>query len=225
MLFRSIKGKKILIDRVEGKKDLLIIIRTCSRKTETLTRTIESMNSVGFEDPIILNDDRNLGSFWSFQESMKIATEKHTGWVMICEDDVLFCDSSKSIVDEIKIEKNQTISLFCTELQNQFLEGDGWNLIERGDLDGSLVYLAHTETLSKILNSKTFREWKLRDRADKAYTEACRELSLEIITHRPSLVQHIGETSTINPHRMLDFRRQSFNWRQSFTKEQEKRVK
>jgi hypothetical protein len=212
----QIKGKKILIDRVEGKKDLLIIIRTCSRKTETLTRTIESMNSVGFEDPIILNDDRNLGSFWSFQESMKIATEKHTGWVMICEDDVLFCRSIKRILNEIKIEPFQTVSLFCTDLQNKFLEGDKWNLIKSGDLDGSLAYLVHTEALIKILNSRTFRSWKLRDRVDKAYTEACRELSIDFITHRPSLTQHIGETSTINPYRVLDFRRKSLNWRENF---------
>jgi hypothetical protein len=212
----QVKGIKIEIDQSDEEKDPLVIVRTCSRKNPTLERTIESIKTVGFKDPIVLNDDRNFGSFWSFREAINVSIQKHTGWVLICEDDVLFCRSIKRILNEIKIEPNQTVSLFCTDLQNKFLEGDKWNLIKSGDLDGSLAYLVHTEALIKILNSRTFRSWKLRDRVDKAYTEACRELSIDFITHRPSLTQHIGETSTINPYRVLDFRRKSLNWKENF---------
>ena len=212
----QVEGKKIELSVSEHiNNSPLTIIRTCKRSGSTLQKTIDSMLNVGFKNPIILEDTDLRGSFWSLKESIKIALKDYTGWVLLCEDDVIFCQSSYRMLNEILISTSQTISLFCTGLQDEFLEGDGWNSVT-GELDGSLAYFVHTDTLKKIINTKTFREWSLRDRADKVYVDSCKEISVQVITHRPSLVQHIGEVSAINPHRILDFRRMSLNYKEDY---------
>lgn len=187
------------------------LIRTCNRETSTLQRTIDSMKSVGFKEPIIFDDSERNGPFWSFCESSKLLIENHKGWVLICEDDVIFCKSTFDILNNIEIEKNQTLSLWCSAEQDSYLNSWGWNK-SVGNFHGSLAYFVHTETLEKIINSSTFKYWKRRDRVDKNYCFACKEKGFEFFVHRPSLVQHIGECSTLRPSAKLNYRRESANF-------------
>jgi hypothetical protein len=187
------------------------LIRTCHRESPTLQRTIDSIKSVGFKEPIIFEDLERKGPFWSFCESSKLLIEKYEGWVLICEDDVIFCKSSFNILNTIAINKNQTLSLWCSAEQDMTLSSWGWNK-SVGNFHGSLAYFVHTESLNKIINSSTFKYWKGRDRVDKNYCFACKEKGIEFFVHRPSLVQHIGEVSTLRPSTKLNYRRESSNF-------------
>lgn len=191
------------------------LVRTCERKSPTLQKTIHSLISVGFKEPIIFEDLEKTGTFAPFKKSLYLILEKYNGWILLCEDDVIFCKSTYNILNSIVLSTTQTISLFCSHRQDSFLEFSGWN-IAIGDFHGSQAYYVHTDAIKKIIESKRFNNWSRKDRVDKFWCEVCQEIGLDFIIPRPALAQHIGETSTINPSRVLDYSRISTNFSLDF---------
>ncbi len=189
----------------------IALVRTCERKSSTLGQTVDSLISVGFKEPIIFEDLEKSGSFISFKKSLYLILEKYNGWILLCEDDVIFCKSTYNILNNIVLSTTQTISLFCSHRQDTLLKFSGWN-IAIGDFHGSQAYYVHTDAFKKIIESDRFNNWFRKDRVDKFWCEVCQEVGLDFIIPRPALAQHIGETSTINPNRVLNLSRISINF-------------
>jgi hypothetical protein len=212
--FQKIECSKI---RFEYNSNNLPItfIRTSKRSIPTIEKTIESLVSVGFNYPTIYEDTNNKGSFPAFVSCLRLILNKQNGWILLCEDDVIFCKSSFKIINTVSLSSNQIITLFCTAEQNTLLKFVGWNSVI-GNFNGSLAYFVHTDSLKKIIDSNVFKNWTRSNRVDMAFCEACKELKIELIVPNPSLVQHIGEASTLSKSQKLDFRRMSFNFRQNF---------
>jgi len=211
--FQKIKCEKLdLLLNKERLNQPIALIKTCQRALPTLQATKSSLKSIGFKEIEVFYDSEMKGSIWAFKEASKNILSKYEGWLLLCEDDVIFSKSTYKILDKLEISINQTISLFITAEQDTLLKYWGWNKVV-GDFHVSVAYYVHTDLLKKILNSKTLENWPQRDRFDKMWSLACQEIDCDFIMPRPSLAQHIGETSTINKFRVLDFRRVSFNFR------------
>jgi hypothetical protein len=200
----------------EPEGDIFYLIRTCNRKESTLDETLQSLKNVGVDNPYIFIDSVMEGSFKPFVDSCNEVISKHHGWVLLCEDDVIFCKSAIEILKKTKFNLNQTASLWCSSKQSSFLRHKGWNKMVYLDWHGSLAYFIHTDNLRRIIDSKIFKNWNKKDRVDSAWVLACKSLGIEFLMHHPSLVQHIGLTSTIDNGRKLSSGRTSTNWSQDY---------
>lgn len=191
-------------------------IRTAYRRHPTLTDTINSLTTAGFQSPLIfaepdapkLTDEalrygKQLKPFRAFiAMSEWLLEHSDADWFLLCEDDAQFRDGAADLVRTYPMGPRQVLSLYVSTQQQKTIGGDGFAAVT-GDLHGSLSYLVHRDTLSKILQSKTFRDWSATDRVDRAFSQAVTEIGCELVTHNPSLVQHTGDTSTINRSRKL----------------------
>jgi len=194
-------------------------IRTSYRREATLQRTIDSMQAGGFESPTIYADfntpeigecvrwPEQYKPFKSFVE-MSLHMLAEPGWMLLCEDDVIFRAGVADYLREQNLNPDQVVSLYMAQTQEAGLKGDGFGSVT-GDVWGSLAYLIHSEALMRIINSETFANWSKTDRVDRAFNRACLELGIDLLCHRPALADHIGETSTLVTARHLDVRRTS----------------
>tara|TARA_R110000824_G_scaffold134130_1_gene297049 strand:- start:637 stop:2481 length:1845 start_codon:yes stop_codon:yes gene_type:complete len=192
------------------------VIRTSYRKNPTLESTISSLASAGFQEPLIFSEpdspewnnetlrfDRQLKPFRSFIATCEWLLENSKAdWFLLCEDDVKFRAGAADLIRTYPISESQAMSLYVSTDQQKSVGGEGFAAVT-GDLHGSLSYLVHKSTIKKVLSSNTFLKWPSKDRVDRAFSQATSEVSCELITHNPSLAQHIGDTSTINPMRKL----------------------
>jgi hypothetical protein len=196
--------------------EIYCAIRTSERKIPTLNKTIESLSNAGVENPVIYEDSEKKGSFKPFINCLNDILLKHNGWCLLCEDDVLFCNSSIDILKNSQFTSMQTATLFCSGVQDVYLKHDGWNNYIHNDWHCSLAYFVHTDLIKRIIETKAIKEWIKTDRVDYVWCKACEELQVKIHVHRPSLVQHIGETSTFGEVRKLSPLTVSKNWTQDY---------
>lgn len=191
-------------------------IRTSHRVQPTLPETIDAMLAAGFQHPFIFAEPnapeitdavrwaeqkKPFRSFVAMCEWLLRNTQAY--WFLLCEDDVVFRDGAADLIRTYPMHPGQSLSLYVSSLQQGRVGDDpGFKAIS-GDLHGSLAYLVHREAIEKILASTTFREWSGPARVDRAFSQAAEECGIDLVTHNPSLCQHIGETSTLNPNRRL----------------------
>lgn len=191
-------------------------VRTSHREQPTLQRTIESMQAAGFQFPLVFAEpnspdiedairwDQQKLPFRSFVGMCEwLLKNSNAHWFLLCEDDVIFADATADIIRSYPMKPEQSLSLYVSSFQQSRISDKAGFYAVSGDLHGSLAYLVHRDSLRKIMDSKTVTEWSRPDRVDRAYSQACTECGIELITHNPSLAQHTGETSTINRARKL----------------------
>jgi hypothetical protein len=120
-------------------------------------------------------------------------------WFLLCEDDVEFTTGAADLIRTYAIGSLDVLSLYVSQAQQKQA---GFSAIG-GDLHGSLAYLIHRDMIRSVLDSPTFTTWAKDDRVDRAFSHAVQEIGGQLIVHTPSLAQHTGITSTINPGRNL----------------------
>ncbi len=212
------------VDAAEPIFRIKTAVRTSFREVRTLERTIASLESAGFEQPTVYADKNavdvsgaiqwadQLGAFRSFVRMSEHLLENHSGWLLICEDDVELKEGTADYLRTLNLVSDQVVSLYVSAKQDALLAGDGLTEIV-GDMHGSLAYLIHSSTLKQVLNSQTFREWTSDQRVDRAFCKAVAEVDAKLLCPRPALAQHIGATSTLVAGRRLDAARTSHNYR------------
>lgn len=190
-------------------------IRTSFRKHVTLDKTIDSMLSAGFQEPVVFAEpnansqadviwSEQKGPFKSFVSMCEwLLYNCDAEWFLLCEDDVVFKEGAADLIRTYPLSQNQSLSLYVSCFQQARISARQGFKSVTGDLHGSLAYLIHRSSLEKILTSATFTTWGKTDRVDRAFSQASQECKIELVTHNPSLCQHIGETSTLNPQRKL----------------------
>lgn len=200
------------------------VIRTSPREKPTLDRTIESLERGGFEKPTVFADfgaidlplgtiqwTTKQGAFRGFVEMSTAILQKYSGWMLVCEDDVEFRTGVADYLRALNLSRDQVVSLYVSANQDAMLVHDGLNVVE-GDMHGSLAYLIHSDTLSGVINSRTVAGWKYDQRVDRLMCQSLAEIGVALVCPRPSLAQHIGETSTLRANRVLDSARTSRNF-------------
>lgn len=211
------------VDSVPPIVTIQTAIRTAFRSDPTLEKTVQSMLDAGFQNPVVFAEPDSpdselisvrwksqLKPFKSFVESSQWLLENTSSqWFLLCEDDVIFREGAADLIRTYPMNSNQVLSLYVSSFQQgRVSRNEGFHAVT-GDLHGSLAYLVHRESLVKILESRTFRTWPGPARVDRAFSQAATECGVELVTHNPSLVQHIGAASTLNSRRKLTHGRTS----------------
>ncbi|MEQ9407734.1 MAG: glycosyltransferase family A protein [Fuerstiella sp.] len=198
-------------------------VRTAFRPQPTLDRTVQSLNTGGFERPLIFCEPdapphadefvrwpAQLKPFRSFVAMCESLLQQYPAdWYLLCEDDVELQVGVADRLRELPLNPTQILTLYLSRNQQRQAEIDDGFVQVSGDVHGSLAYLVHATAVRQLLDSSTFKTWDLPDRVDRAVSKAVSEEQLQLVTHTPALAQHIGATSTINPGRGLNASRTS----------------
>lgn len=192
-------------------------VRTSHRDNPTLPRTLTSLQEAGFENTLVFAEpnsppgdyyrvfSQQMLPFRSFVETAQtLINDFPDQWYLICEDDVDFQVGCADFLRTLPLGKDQVLTLYISQNQSRRSRAtSGFSRLE-GDIHGSLAYLIHAESLKKILLSKTLATWENTARVDKVFCLATTECKIDLVTHVPTLAQHIGETSTLNSNRKLN---------------------
>jgi hypothetical protein len=150
-----------------------------------------------------------LGAFSNFLLGLTelVLREPHAQAYLVCQDDVLFSAGLRGYLESLLWPAPDTgvVSLFCAShlamdrpLGLHRDEG-GWQAF------GAQAYVFPAEAARRLLTSPEVFEHRLRGPAggqqniDSVVGRWCRRAGLGYFVHQPSLVQHIGETSTLYP--------------------------
>lgn len=126
-------------------------------------------------------------------------------WVMICEDDIEWQQpdyvafSLGHVLSAYTYHPYHIISPYCSRMNADPERTDGWHtaiLRPAYGLSGALAICMHRDTLCKFLDSKHNDTLDYRFH-DFSLSEFAQANALEILTHQPSLIHHLGVESTL----------------------------
>lgn len=152
------------------------------------------------------------GCFRHWYRVLQDLTEQGTEYVAALEDDIIYSPKWFEVIEEkLSLSETGTVALFTpTGIAKRYGWSDGWHEVNEGwasTWGGS--YIMKTEVAKQILESDYLRNhydnYKLNQQIDHAIPEAVHRLGLKQWLRVPSLVNHIGYTSTIgHRHRPED---------------------
>ncbi len=220
-----------------------IVVRTAPREVSYLDQTLDSIAIAfptsrvhitaepGIAEPLeypvneVHVNPRVLGVVDNFIKGTRFLLEGKSEWLMLCEDDIEFqADAGDRVVDALRYYTDYPnlgfITPYCAKPHgNAGLFG--WDVFNTSTLCGLLCVILHRSSAATILDTYercTRVSLKTANRsADSAFGKVVAKLDLVAIRHCPTLVQHIGEYSSIVerdslPPRLLENRRPYLAW-------------
>lgn len=192
---------------------------TAPRKESTVELAYASMVRAGFERPIlyaepdsviptealVCNRTHTLGCWENYRQSLEylIAHQRNADAYLIAQDDILFAedDGSQQLATWLRhalwpFDGLGVVSLYCPHL---YAKESGWHRFGKRWLWGACAFLWPRESLRHFLATKAV-QWSEKGetrRVDVAVGEWAVQYGAEVWYPSPSLVQHIGHTSTI----------------------------
>lgn len=201
-------------------------VTTAGRKQPTLDRMVSSLAQAGWERPRLFADadavipvelqelpathrDEQLGAFpnWLLGLAELVLREPHADAYLMCQDDVVFCRGVCKYLEQTlwPAENVGIVSLFCP---SHYARGKppGFHAEDRGwDTWGAQAYLFPSTAVARLLTDPLFLQHRRSGPAggsrniDSLVGHWCRTSQFSYFVHAPSLVQHIGVTSTLYP--------------------------
>jgi hypothetical protein len=219
---------------------LAIAITTAKRSKPTLARAYTSLRAAGFQEEVLVAaepgslipeaialdsrarvvlNEKNLGCFGNWKHACKtlLATTK-TPWILIVQDDAIWQrDSACSLRQQMKDRSSLRtgfVSPYVSvyNLKKSFV--DGWNETGAGwDWCGALAFCMDREAAEDLLRAERFIKHPGPKQVDAIVGLAMLDLRRPSFVHLPSLVDHIGEVSTMG-HAGLTPRRVGYLFRE-----------
>lgn len=188
---------------------LSIAIRTAPREVSYLGQTVQSLRSAFpgtnlhlFAEPdspivpdvVVHQNDRCLGIYANFIKALSFLVENTEGpRYMVCEDDIaLLPDFSAAIANEVG---NGLLNPYCAKPRGKdnFI---GWYHPADVSLYGMLCLIFHKSTVHNLLS--VYRTECAPDKgADACLGFLTNKAGCKVWQHTPTLVDHLGEISTI----------------------------
>jgi len=199
-------------------------VTTAGRQEPTLDRMLSSLTQAGWERPRLFADadalissewthlpvtrrDLQVGAFpnWYLGLTELVMRQPQADAYLLCQDDVIFCRGVRAYLEQTlwPAERVGVVSLFCPSL---YARGKlpGFHVEDRGwDTWGAQAYLFSPFSAESLLTSPIPIQHRRCGPAggarniDSVVGHWCREARLPYFVHSPSLVQHIGVTSTL----------------------------
>ncbi|MGH7134864.1 MAG: hypothetical protein ACREHD_03940 [Pirellulales bacterium] len=199
-------------------------VTTAPRSRPTLERSLDSLAAAGWSEPRLFAEpharvpekfsglattwrDAKLGAFpnWYLGLAELYFREPSAEAYLMCQDDALFADGSRAYLEKClwPAEELGVVSIY-TPSHASAGRTPGFHDERRGWATwGALAYVFPNNSLRALLAHPLFTHHRrqgpgrgLRN-IDSVVGAWCRAADLPYYIHVPSLVQHIGETSTI----------------------------
>jgi hypothetical protein len=210
--------------RTPSEEDLAIAMTTAPRRRPTLPQALASLRKAGFcEDVHVFaepdtfvslprpNDVRahvheNLtrrGCFGNWKHALEYLLSRTTaGWVLIVQDDAIW---ELGAADELLLamrarQELRTGFLSPYVISKDVEKGsiDGWNECRAGWLLwGALALCMKRVAAEELLRHRRFRKHRGTQQVDAVVAASMLDLGRPSFVHVPSLVDHIGATSTL----------------------------
>ena len=217
-------------------KDWSVAVTTAPRRQRTLTRTLMSLVKAGWVMPHVFAEPKTrlplllprrnvtrrrqkLGAWpnWLLSLNEMVLRDPHADAYLLAQDDALFARGLRAYLEESlwPVERLGVISLYTAVHQDRgdklgFYANDlGWSAW------GAMAYLFSNASARALLRFPRIVNHRNRGpkdglvNVDSVVGQWCRESGLAYFAHAPSLVQHIGETSTLWKNDSLEGRRRS----------------
>lgn len=206
-------------------------VTTAPRKKETLWECLNSIKSAGWDDIRIFAEPRtkipteyawcartlrdlSLGAFpnWYLALAELVMRNPRVDAYLLVQDDAVFARNSRKYLETTLWPSGcvGAVSVYCPSHYSK-QEQRGFVLEQRGAATwGALAYIFPNRSARHIVGSIEVVNHRHHGRddgmrnIDNLVGSWCLKMGLEYFVHEPSLVQHIGATSTIWKHLTVD---------------------
>ncbi len=211
-----------------------VAITTAPRDQPTLAATMESIHAAGWYAPFVfaepgvllaevpglctvLQNAESLGPWANFLKALHWGLDNtYAEFLAVVQDDIDVARGLRRYLEETmpRGESVGAISPYTnTALQGRLAEvglTERWNRIpdERVDAGNGACFIVMPRHSAVLLQKTPIRNTG-RNGPDRWVGKHCRQQGLSFHYHRPSLVQHVGTTSTINPGKTMNIWRRA----------------
>ena len=189
-------------------------VTTAHRENPTLDKTLASLDAAGWPDVMIFDDGGSSGiatatvrnppagafsNWWLSLQAMVMANPL-ADYYLISQDDAIYSTGAREYVEGLPLlDRECVLSLFCSaryKYQETVEYRDGFAFA------GAVSLLFTRPAAEKIVASglgvsHRRRPRRSNDAIDQAVGGWCKENGVPLYVQAPSLVQHIGDTSTL----------------------------
>lgn len=187
-----------------------------SRLERYLPRTLASIKSAGFDDPVVfvdggqcqlysghtvINRHGNIGAFshWVLSAWELYLRNPHADRYAMFQDDVVLCRGTRLFLELTKLPSNSYINLYTFPKNENGLKG--WHSADQFGM-GAMALVFNNEAFRELLGNPRMVNHRLdstrgNKNVDGTIAEALRYTGWTEYVHTPSLAQHIGEESSM----------------------------
>ena len=203
-----------------------VAVTTAPRKRSTLLRCIDSIDAAGWDLPMVYAEPDSdlagidycvvhqknigLGANWMF--ALRQSLEGRWDAILLMQDDAVLAEHCRRYVERSWPEQAHVLWLYRSERTRAMSGRSGWIRTEykRQVAFGSLAVAMRRDEAKRIADQIGERLAKVRVGFDVHLQRLLDEkLHMRVYQHQPSLVQHVGKTSTLHPGMFLSTSRRA----------------
>jgi hypothetical protein len=203
--------------------DLAIAMTTAPRKEPTVKRSIASLRRAGFEETVhvfaepgsfghglpedpkleIHMNDVKRGCFQNWKYAVtKMLELSPAPWILIVQDDAIWQRGSADILkSRMAVQQDRRTGFLSLYASSANVKGNfqrGWNATDAGwGFWGAVALCLKRVAAEELLQQKHFVAHKGPQQVDAIVAKSMLALKRPCYIHVPSMVDHIGNTSTI----------------------------
>lgn len=207
---------------------LTIAMTTAPRRTPTLPRALVSLRAAGFSEALHLFaepdtalpdlDDRTIvhahdipqGCFhnWRGAAQHLAALADDASWIMIVQDDAIWSlDAAELLRKALQEHQDQHTGFLSPYVMGKDVPRnavDGWHELHSGwEFWGALALCMKRDAVVQLLEAPRFVNHPTNQQVDALVAATMLDLGRPSYVHVPSLVDHIGVTSTLGHDREI----------------------
>jgi hypothetical protein len=203
---------------------IAIAMTTAPRRKPTIHRALPSLREAGFDEDVHVcaepgtfkklarprSDDAHVhenssrrGCFGNWKYALqRVLSRTSAAWLLIVQDDAIWLPGSASILrDQLRARQDLRtgfLSPYVTtkDVDSEFV--DGWNEYRGGwNFWGAIALCLPRGAAEELLRHPRFAEHRGTQQVDAVVAASMLDLGHPSFVHVPSLVDHVGKTSTI----------------------------
>lgn len=204
--------------------DLAIAMTTAPRHRPTLHRALLSLRGAGFREDVHLfaepttferlphpSDELtfvhesvfNRGCFGNWKHALEhLLSRTVARWLLIVQDDAIWSPDAADVLRAHMLARQEARTGFLSpyvtakDVPRRFV--NGWNECSAGwEFWGALAFCLKRDAAEELLRHPRFVNHQGNQQVDAVVAASMRDLGNPSFVHVPSLVDHIGETSTL----------------------------
>ena len=210
---------------IKGAPTLAIAMTTAPRRRPTLHRALATLHAAGFSEdvhlfaepgtfdqlprpisPQLIKHDNAVkrGCFGNWKHAiMHLLSKTTANWLLVVQDDAIWTPGAAAVLHAQMIERQEPRTGFLSPyvttkdaVESAFV--DGWNECRIGwTFWGALAFCMKRVAAEELLRHPRFAQHRGPQQVDAIVAASMLELTRPSFVHVPSLVDHVGDTSTI----------------------------